>query len=87
MSTTMLMILSFLAGSFYALHAKAEIVEPNEYITLTAVELAPEKAPRLNGGMKDLGDFEGLYDEKLPMQLTKSMRKIEKAKYRPSSRN
>lgn len=83
MKTNKLMLLLALAvGFFSARGAMAEIAEPQEYITLTAVELAPEQTPRLNAGLSDLSGAESKYQEKLPLQLAGALDKVKKAKYK-----
>jgi hypothetical protein len=79
------LLLTLLSGIFCAFSAIAEVAEPEAYIKLTAVELAPENAPRLTVGMNDLSRFEAKYQEKLPLQLSGAISKVKKAKYQPKN--
>lgn len=83
MNTNKLILwIALVAGFFSAYSAMAEIAEPQEYITLTTVELAPEQAPRLNAGLSDLSVTEAKYQERLPLQLAGALDKVKKAKYK-----
>lgn len=87
LNKTMIWIFAIMiTGFFCAAAAMAEVNPPEAYHKLTAVELAPENAPGLNGGVYALSNFESRYKERLPMQLSGAVEKVKKAKYRPASR-
>ena len=76
-----------LSGLFCAISAMAEVAKPTEaYHSLTAVELAPENAPRLQNGVGSLSTSESRYRERLPLQLRGPISNIKRAKYTPSNR-
>lgn len=79
-----LLLIALLFGGFCAFSAFAEVAEPEAYVKLTAVELAPENAPRLHAGLKDLSGAEAKYQERLPLQLAGAMEKVKRAKYKPT---
>ena len=81
MATKFLLLLA--AALLSAPAAMAEVQAPAAYEQLTAVPLAPGKAPRLMNGVSDLSTRESLHREQLPMQLEGAMSKIKKAKYAP----
>ena len=77
----------FLLCLFSALTATtvafAAVSEPDAYAQLTDVEMAPGSAPASEFGMFDLNNSERKHKEKLPVQLTGPLKKIQKAKYLP----
>ena len=74
-----------LFGTFCAFSAMAEVHHPEAYENLTAVELAPGNAPRLLNGVSELSGSEHGRQERLPMQLTGAMKRLQKAKYKGGS--
>jgi len=81
MATKFLFMLA--AALLSAPAAFAEVHTPEAYKRLTAVPMAPGKAPRLVNGMSDLSNRENRHLESLPMQLEGAVRKVKKAKYAP----
>ncbi|MGZ3692837.1 MAG: hypothetical protein ACXWQO_01215 [Bdellovibrionota bacterium] len=82
---TMLWIFAvMLTGFFCAVSAMADVVPPEAFNKLTAVELAPGNAPGLNGGVYALSSFEPRFKERLPVQLSSAIAKVKRSKYRPS---
>jgi hypothetical protein len=76
---------ALLSGAFCAVSAFAEIEHPEGYKQLTAVEMAPEQAPMLHGGVDSLAGSEASHREHLPIQLEGAMHKIKKTKYAPAA--
>jgi hypothetical protein len=74
---------SLMSGAFCAASAMADAPRPEAYQKLTAVELKPGYAPRLNHGFQELSGNERRYQEKLPMQLEGAIKKVKAAKYKP----
>lgn len=83
----LLVAATFLTGAFGAVSAMADVARPLPYQHLTAVTMAPEQAPRLNRGFSDLGDVEGRYQERLPVQLGGPVGKISKASYHKKTKS
>lgn len=75
-----------LSGMFCAVSAMANVNHPEAYKQLTAIEMAPEHTPRYNAGVYALASGERRYQERLPIQLSGAMKKIERTKYRHSSK-
>jgi hypothetical protein len=75
--------LCFIAGAFSSVSALASYNKPQYYQSLTAVELAPGQAPRLQRGFSDLAGAERRYGERLPLQLRGPMKKVQSQKYQP----
>jgi hypothetical protein len=79
----LLIAASLMSGALCAASAMADAPRPEAYQRLTAVELQPGHAPRLNGGFQELSGNERRYSEKLPMQLEGAIKKVKAAKYKP----
>ena len=76
-----------ISGAFCAASAMADAPRPEAYQQLTAVELQPGHAPRLNGGFQELSGNERRYKEKLPMQLEGAIKKVKATKYKPQRKS
>lgn len=63
---------------------RAEPRHADAYESLTAVPLAPNQAPNFVNGVNFLSQDEHRHHEHLPLQLDGAMKKVNKAKYRPS---
>ena len=61
--------------------ALAEVQHPE---ALTDVRLAPGQMPRAAAGLAELSARESNRREKLPLQLDGALKKVKKAKYRPT---
>lgn len=86
MSTNKLFFLiatTLVSGALCAATALAEAPRPEAYQQLTAVELKPGHAPRLNSGFQQLSGNERRYSEPLPMQLDGAIKKVKASKYKP----
>lgn len=72
---------SLICGAFCAASAMADVSRPEAYKRLTAVQLAPGHAPKLEKGFSSLSNSERAYGERLPLQLRGPVKKIESVRY------
>lgn len=79
----LLIAATLMSGALCAASALADAPRPEAYQQLTAVELQPGHAPRLNGGFQELSGNERRFNEKLPVQLDGALKKVKAAKYKP----
>lgn len=85
MATVRMLILAVALLSAQSAFAKKH--SPEAFNKLTAVDMAPGKAPRLVHGASGLSSGENRYLENLPMQLSSPIAKIKKAKYVPVAKS
>lgn len=79
----LLIAASLISSALCAASAMADAPRPEAYQQLTAVELQPGHAPRLNSGFQELSGNERRFNEPLPMQLDGALKKVKATKYKP----
>lgn len=79
----LLIAASLITGTLTAATALADAPRPEAYQQLTAVEMQPGHAPRLNGGFQELSGNERRFNEPLPVQLDGALKKVKASKYKP----
>lgn len=79
----LLIAATLMSGALCAASALADAPRPEAYQQLTAVEIQPGHAPRLNSGFQELSGNERRFNEPLPVQLDGALKKVKASKYKP----